>query len=243
MIKIMSLNLWRYHEWDKRIDNIISLINEEQPDLIAFQEVLTNHAFSDFPSAYFIADKCGYKYRSFAPTLARHNTRDREGRHNQLASEGQAFLSKHPIVLTESYFLTFYPEYPEEKAVLSCTIELGDKQIEVCNVHFANNHIAYDHLEQLLELVEKRQAEPIILGDFNIYKLSEFKKRSALLKKYTLSSEISEYESYPSDNDSLDYIAVPSSKFKLSNIICPDLYLSDHRAIIGTVEYTHNLQP
>ena len=236
MLKIMSLNLWRYYEWDDRVDNIIALINKESPDCIAFQEVLTNHAFSDFPATDFIADKCGYKYRAFAPTLARHKTRDRDGNHTQLASEGQAFLSKYPIVASESYFLTYHPEYPEEKAVLFCTVEVDGKRIETCNVHFANSDVAFSNLDQLLELVEKRQMQPIILGDFNIYKLAERKEKNQLLQNYSLSSEITDYVSYPDDKDSLDYIAVPSSKFKLVDVTCPDTHVSDHRALIATID-------
>jgi len=98
MLKIMTLNLWRYYEWNKRIDAIITLIDQENPDCIAFQEVLTNHAFSDFPATDLIADRCGYKYRVFAPTLARHKARDRNRNHTQLASEGQVFISKFPII-------------------------------------------------------------------------------------------------------------------------------------------------
>lgn len=237
MFKIMTLNLWRYYEWDDRIDAIISLIQQERPDCIAFQEVLTNHAFSDFPATDFIADKCGYKYRAFAPTLARHKTRDRDGNHTQLASEGQAFLSKFPIVRSESYFLTYRPEYPEEKAVFFCTIEMNGKNIETCNVHLANSDVAFVQLDQLLELISKRRVQPIILGDFNIYKLADRKEKGQLLRDYTLSSEIADYISYPADKDSLDYIAVPKSKFILSDVLCPDVYVSDHRALIATIGY------
>lgn len=233
----MTLNLWRYYEWEARVDNIVSLIKQLQPDVIAFQEVLTNHAFSDFSAADFIADKCDYKYRVFAPTLARHNARDRNGNRNQLASEGQAFISKFPIISSESYFLTYHPEYPEEKAVLFCTLEIGDKHIETCNVHLANSDVAYPQLDQLLELIEKRHMQPIILGDFNIYKLAERKEYSPLLQKYTISSELTDYISYPEDKDSLDYITVPNSKFKLSDVKCPDAYVSDHRALIATLDY------
>ena len=236
MFKVMTLNLWRYYDWDNRIDSIISLIANEKPDVIAFQEVLTNHAYSDFSATDFIADKCVYQYRAFAPTLARHKTRDRSGEHNQLASEGQAVISKFPIVTSESYFLTYRPEYPEEKAVLFCKINVEDKLIDICNVHFANCEVAYAQLDELLELVSKRRIEPIILGDFNIYKLARYKEKSNILKSYTLSSELSDYISYPDDKESLDYIAIPKEKFYLTGIKCPDEYVSDHRALLATIE-------
>lgn len=235
MIKLMTLNLWRYHEWDARVDNIVSLINDVGPDCIAFQEVLTNRAFSDFPATDYIAEKCGYKYRLFAPSLARHNARDKEGNRTQLASEGQAFLSKYPIIASESYFLTQHADYPEDKAVLFCTIGVNDKVIELCNVHFANNDIAYAHLDQLLELIDKRQSQPIILGDYNIYKLADYKTENKLLNDYTISSELTDYISYPEDNDTLDYIAVPTRNYELSDIACHDGHVSDHRALSATV--------
>ena len=238
MFKIMTLNLWRYYEWDDRIGAIISLINHEQPDCIAFQEVLTNHAFSDFPASDLIADKCGYKFRAFAPTLARHKTRDKEGNHTQLASEGQAYISRVPIIKSESYFLTYHPEYPEEKTVFFCTLEIDGQQVEVCNVHFANSDVAYMQLDQLLELIDKRHAQPIILGDFNIYKLASYKDKNKLLKNYVLSSELKDYVSYLPDEDSLDYIAVPRSRFSLSDVECPSEHVSDHRAVIATVSYS-----
>ncbi len=95
--------------------------------------------------------------------------------------------------------------------------------------------MAYAQLGQVLELVNKREVEPIILGDFNIYNLSEHKEKNLILCNYTLSSVLANYISYPDYNGTLDYIAVPKSKFKLSNIKCPDTNVSDHRAIIGEI--------
>ncbi len=231
----MTLNLWRYHDWDKRSDNIASLINKEAPDCIAFQEVLTNHAFSDFPFTDIIADKCGYKYRTFAPTLVRNNSRDKEGNRTQRASEGQAFISKFPIITSENYFLKQHPAYPEDVTVLFQSVEVADGLVEFCNVHFANNDISYKHLDELLELIEKRATTPIILGDFNIYKLAEYKKKNQFLNNYSISSEIDEYVSYEPDGEPLDYIAVPSSKYEIKGVVCSDIYVSDHKALIAII--------
>lgn len=236
MVKLMTLNLFRYHDWDERKDNIVALLNKVSPDIVVFQEVLTNHAFSDFPQSDYIADKCGYKYRSFAPTLLRMTSRDKDGNRNQQASEGQACISKYPITSTETYFLRQYPEYPEDVSVQFCTIEIKGHSTEVCNIHFANNHIAYKHLDELLELIEKRKSTPLILGDFNIYKLAEYKEKSRLLKTYQLSSEVAEYVSYPADGESLDYIAAPSSNYGIKDVRCSEEYVSDHKALMATVD-------
>src|SRR5258708_36568213 len=155
MFKVLTLNLWGYHEWDKRTDNLIHLINQEAPDCIALQEVLTNHAFSDFPSSDFLADNCGYRYRVFAPTYPRNSSKDRDGIRTQRASYGQAFLSRRPITSSESYFLRLYPEHPEENTVLFCRIDIESTEVEFANVHFANSSRFSDlHLRELMELFE-----------------------------------------------------------------------------------------
>lgn len=235
MFKVMTLNLFRYTDWGVRKDNIINVINSLSPDVIAFQEVLTNRAFSDFPQSDFIADKCGYKYRSFEPTLIRTNSSDQNGNKNQQASEGQAIISKHPIISTESYFLKQYPDYPEDVSVQFCTVEIGKDLVNFCNVHFANNHIAYNHLDEVLDLIAKRDLNVVILGDFNIYKLADYKNKNQGLTNYTLSSEEFDYISYPADGESLDYIAIPTSKFKFIDIKCPNDYLSDHNAVFAEI--------
>lgn len=234
MLKVMTLNLYRYHDWEERKANIAQLIKEQSPDFIAMQEVLTNHVFSDKPQSDSIADECGYKYRSFAPTLLRMNARDKDGNPNQQASEGQACISKYPIISTESYFLKQYPEYPEDVSVQFCTIEVKGELVELCNVHFANNHIAYKHLDELLELIENRASKPNILGDFNIYKLAEYKQKNRLLQNYLISSEVAEYVSFEADGESLDYVALPSSEYQFTDVTCPDDYVSDHKALLAT---------
>jgi endonuclease/exonuclease/phosphatase family metal-dependent hydrolase len=238
MLKLMTLNLWGYHDWDNRTENIVSLINKQNPDCIVLQEVLTNKSFSDFPSSDFIANHADYKYKVFAPTYARTNSKDREGNRTQRASYGQAFLSKHLIVSTESYFLQRYPDHDEDTTALFCSIEVDGSIVEICNVHFANTAKHSDlHLNELMDLIENRGSQPIILGDFNIYDLSTYK--TSRLTSYILSTDVMAYTSMPGDNGTLDYIVVPKSKYKIKDIVCPKQYVSDHRALLANVELLH----
>ena len=39
MLRLMTLNLWGYEQWDNRKDAVLSLINRQSPDVIALQEV------------------------------------------------------------------------------------------------------------------------------------------------------------------------------------------------------------
>jgi len=235
MPKVMSLNLYHYHDWENRKNNIISLIKKQDPDWITLQEVQTNLSFSAYPQSDFIADNCGYKFRVFAPTLARSNAFDKNGNRTQRASYGQAFLSKYPIVSSDNYFLQLYPDFNEEMTVLFCKIDINGKFIDLCDVHFANTGKHSDlHLNELMDLCEKRKIKPIIMGDFNILDLSIYK--STRLKDYILSTDITKYISYPAHNQTLDYIIVPRSMYDLSNVSCLGEYVSDHKALFADVK-------
>jgi len=232
----MTLNLWGYHDWDNRTDNLLFLIDKEAPDCIALQEVLTNHAFSDYPSSDFIADTCGYAYRAFAPTYPRSNSKDRAGNRNQRASYGQAFLSKHPIVTVESYYLKLYPEHPEENSVQLCKIAAAGRTIDIWNVHFANHNLyAGRHLQELMGLAEKRQIHPIVVGDFNIWAQDMPAYKQTALRGYTYSTDVASYISLPADGNTLDYIVIPTSLYTMHSVHSPDTYVSDHRAVLATI--------
>jgi len=237
MFKATTLNLWGYHDWDERSDNIVAFFNQEKPDCVALQEVLTNHAFSDFPSSDFIADNCDHTYRVFAPTYPRKNSKDREGNRTQRASYGQAFLSKHPIVSSESYFLKLYEEHPEENTVLFCDVEIEGRVVSFCNVHFANRtQFSELHLAELMELIQKRNVSPILLGDFNIWLRDMARYKSQWFGNYTISSDVDAYISDPIDNDTLDYIITPNAKYAMTNVQCHDEYVSDHKAVSATID-------
>lgn len=230
----MTLNLWVYYDWETRKDNITTLVKNHNPDFIALQEVQTNLAFSDYPQSDFVAGS-DYTYRIFAPTYARNNQLDTNGEHTQRTSYGLAFISKYPILSAETYFLRRYPDHDEENSVLFCTVDFNGTQVAFCAVHFANSDKHSDlHINELMDLCDKRKIKPILLGDFNNFNLGAYK--ATRLKDYTISTDIATYMSMPKDNGTLDYIAVPSNSYKLANVLCPDMYVSDHRALIATIE-------
>lgn len=230
----MTLNLWVYFDWDNRKDAIISLVNEQAPDVIAFQEAQTNHAFSPWPQSDFVADKCGYKYRVFAPTYKRDGQIDRDGGMTQETSFGLALISKHPIVSAETYFLRQHPDHDEACSVLFCKIDVNGELVDVCNVHFGNSDLFADlHLNELMDACEERGIQPIIMGDFNHFDLGSYKQTR--LQNYTLSTDIASYESMPKNAGTLDYIVAPTAKYAIKNVICPDAYVSDHRAVSAEV--------
>jgi endonuclease/exonuclease/phosphatase family metal-dependent hydrolase len=234
-MKIMTLNLWCYFDWNSRKDNITTLIRDESPDFVAFQETQTNHAFSPYPQSDFIASVCDYKYRIFAPMYKRDGQIDRDGNMNQETSYGLALISKHPIISVETYFLRRHPDYDEETSVLFCKLDIDGHMVDVCNVHFGNSDLFSSlHLNELMDLCEQRGIEPIIIGDFNNFDLAAYKKNR--LANYQITTEIKDYESMPKNNGTLDYIVVPVAQYSIENVSCPDLYVSDHRAVVAEVD-------
>ena len=56
-LKLLTLNLWRYYDFENRIDNIISEIKKLQPDIIFFQEVHIDETISYFSQVELIKEK------------------------------------------------------------------------------------------------------------------------------------------------------------------------------------------
>jgi endonuclease/exonuclease/phosphatase family metal-dependent hydrolase len=230
----MTLNLWCYFDWENRKENITSVIKGLNPDVVAFQEAQTNHSFSPLPQSDFIADNCDFRYKVAAPTYKRDGQIDKQGGMTQETSFGLALISKYPIISSETYFLRQHPDHDEACSVLFVKLDVNGKELDVCNVHFGNSNLFSDlHLNELMDLCEERKIKPILLGDFNIFDLSAYKK--SRLKNYILSTDVAEYVSMPKNNGTLDYIAVPSSEYTIKNVSCSQEYVSDHRALFAEV--------
>lgn len=238
MLKIMTLNLWRYYEWGERKNNITSLIENEKPDIIALQEVQTNLSFSSMPQSDYLADEINYKYRVFSPTSEKVNQINKVGNMESRASHGLAIISTYPIISSESYFLKRQSTDKETRSVLFCKIETNQGVVDVCNVHFSNNDKFADfQLKELIDLCKEKDLKPVILGDFNLFSLDQYKNN--YLMGYTVSTDIEKYMSYPKDNGTLDYIISPNA-YMIKKIFCSNSYVSDHRAVLAKIDLSYS---
>jgi endonuclease/exonuclease/phosphatase family metal-dependent hydrolase len=196
MLKLMTLNLWCYFDWENRKDNIKSVIKRLEPDIIAFQEVQTNRSFSPWSQSDLIADDCDFKYRVFAPTYRRTGQIDKDGGMTQEVSFGLALISKYPIISSETHFLRRHPDYDEACSVLFTKLNINNQEVDICNVHFGNSDLFSDlHLKELMDLCNDRKIKPIILGDFNNFHLDIYANN--ILQKYSSSADNYNYESMP----------------------------------------------
>ncbi len=237
MITTMTLNLWSYHDWKNRKDNVISVIKKLNPDILALQEVQINPSFTVFPQSKIIANLCGYNHHVFAPACVKDKQISISGKATQRATHGLAILSKYPIPSTEAHFLCKHPDHKEPCIVLFADIDINDHLVSVCNVHFGNSDLFADlHLKETMALCKTRRIQPIIQGDFNIYDLSVYRNNE--LKGYQFSSDELAYRSMPKDNGTLDYIIAPSSGCRINTVVCPEDYISDHRAVFASLTQT-----
>lgn len=55
-LKIVSLNIWRYYEWEARKEKIFSFLQEKNPDVILFQETVYDPNFSSKDQTQDIAE-------------------------------------------------------------------------------------------------------------------------------------------------------------------------------------------
>ncbi len=238
MIKLMTLNLWGYEQWDTREKAVLSLMKKQSPDIIALQEVRFDMTKAPTSQAAHLASKGSFPYVIYTPSL-REGRRPRQRTLTEGYSHGLALLSKYPVVSSELYHLSQGFNFDEPCSTLFATININGQMIDICNVHFGNaDQESNEHLEELVKLCVTRGVQPVVMGDFNIFKLAKH-SNNTLLENYTLSSDELDYISVPKNNGTLDYVVIPE-KYSFKSVTCPEDEVSDHRAVVTEIETNKN---
>lgn len=233
MVKLLTLNLWGYHDWSQRKDSVTSLINRLSPDIVALQEVQLDLSISPFSQADYVAKKSLFPYVVYVPSV-RHERERSTKPFTAGLSHGIALLSKFPITQTEQYLLAQGKDFREPCTILFADILTKEGPLNICNVHFGNTNKESDlHIRELMAVCEARKSQPIIMGDFNIFDLEAYVS-SNVLDSYITSIEVKEYISIPKNNGTLDYIAIPK-EYSFRSVECTEDYVSDHRAVYAEV--------
>ncbi len=235
-MKILSLNLWRYYDWENRFENIINTILEKQPDVIFLQEVQLDKTKSLKSQVEILKEKLDhYKYLIFSSVLVK--THQREEKLKEPNQHGMAVLSKYPITNSFNYFLKLSEDEKESRSILCFDIEKDGKFEKMANIHFGNReNWAKKQLEEFLIFLKLRNEERIMAGDFNLFKMSEY---GDIFKGYKLSYDFKKYQSISKGFENgkiidkvgtLDYILIPE-KYNFKSLEIIGNYLSDHNAI------------
>ncbi len=235
-LKLLTLNLWRYYDFENRIDKIISEINRLQPDIIFFQEVHIDETVSCFSQVEIIKEKLNAYQYSIHSTIYPKNSQ-RGVNLEQAVQHGMAVLCKHPITNSFEYYLKQSEDEKEIRSNLCFDIMLDNKIIKLTNVHFGNReNWAKKQFEQFVNYLKNRNELRIMAGDFNMHALNDYKN---LYPEYLSSIGFKEYISFPEKNWCLDYFLIPKN-MKFLEVEAINNYLSDHRGVFAVVKVLSN---
>jgi len=227
-LKIMTLNIHNYHDFEERKPRIIKTIKKYDPDILALQEIRDDESKHPENQASQLNKKLKFDHLRFLPTMDMNKVKRLQGR--PMCKEGIALFSKYPFT-ARAIPLQQHRDDKHTRKILDATVSFHGKRLRVFVVHFSPNDLfARLHAQQTFALA--RNPQPILLGDFNIKKTQELRP---FIKKYGYSSSLSfNYRSYPADNCSYDYIILPKG-MKFEKFLCLRERLSDHRALFAKI--------
>jgi endonuclease/exonuclease/phosphatase family metal-dependent hydrolase len=225
---ITSLNLFgRFDNWSRRRTNILSYINDTEPDLMFFQEVVYLPEASPLTQVTDLNKRLEYPYYEHI-AVTRLQTSDTYSEYR----EGLGILSKFPVLKSETLVLRQDPRDHLQRIVQLFDIDYHGYTVKFVNVHFSEHQeLAALHLVELFDILASRHERRIIVGDFNIPDLEKY----AELWQHDYSASSGEpYVSYPSLKSRIDYILMPKSDAFI-DITVSDDGLSDHRALTADI--------
>ena len=112
MIKIASLNLWRFNEWERRLPLIVESIKKVNPDIIFFQEMQTDISFDKRNQLDILNSFLKYPHQMF--TLADIKTKRKGVPLSHPVDHGLGVLSKFEFS-TDKIMLTKAEDDKEQR--------------------------------------------------------------------------------------------------------------------------------
>lgn len=228
-MKLTSLNLQGFTNWQQRESSIVSYLRQTSPDVIFLQEAVYLPEVSPFNTAQLLNRTVQYQFEHSSIT------RLQVGAEYPIFREGLSTLSRSPIVKTETIILK-QASGDEHNRIIQLVDILDNHQIiKFANVHFSitdSIDFATAHLTETIEILKSRHEQRIIIGDFNLSSLDESKELWS--HEYIASSSIQPYITYPSMNKRTDYVLIPK-KYSFDHLEVSDDSLSDHRALTVTI--------
>lgn len=231
MTSLLTLNLWRYYDFETRLPNIVKAVKDKQPDIIFLQEVQIDSSISPFSQVEIIKKQLPEYPYSIHSTIYRKEFQRGE-KLDIPVQHGMAVLSKYPILNSFEYYVAKNEGEEEPRSILCFDVEINSEIFKFANIHFANKEEwARNQCEEFLNFIHARGEKRILTGDFNMFKLPQHN----LLHGYKLSYDYKAYDSYPKDNGCLDYVVI-SDEFDFTKVELLEDYLSDHKALLVNID-------
>lgn len=240
-MKILTANIWRYYEWEKRKKKLISFLKKEDADVVFLQEVAYDERLKDKWGSQVeeINELVKYPSSTFGKLMEMEEWHEKSI--DWVMFYGFGVLSKYPIKHSEVIIL---PPVEKNKkfGFMHIVIETPKEDIDLINVHLENtNKGSREHLKQTLDWCKRRKIKPIIAGDFNMKIIEDLKEIAE--KDYEISYSIKPYKSFmPTDFShdkvpiTLDYVIINKEKFKFISIECINDNISDHNPVVAEIK-------
>lgn len=236
-VKIMSYNIriasppskgWGFTD----LQSIVNVINREQPDLVALQEVdvYTERSGKQSHQAKELAEKTGMHYH-FAKAI------DRSG-----GDYGVAVLSRFPILKAESYRLPLTDGSKGEiRAAALIHLKIFDEEVVFMSAHL--DHLADAdrrlQVEELNKIIKTKSKYPLIFGaDLNMKRNNPV---IGLLEKEMIFLCTDCKPTFPADKpeQTIDYLMLSRKAFKTYRIsdynVGNETYASDHLPLMMNI--------
>lgn len=229
-MKITTLNLQGFDQWETREAAIITHLTKETPDVVLFQEAVYLPDISPYNQVQLLNSTLHYPYQQSVIS------RLQVGLEYPVYREGLAALSRHPIVSSDTLVLKQAEGDAHQRIVQLIDCYIDEQVVPIANVHFSitdDFDFATPHLKELLDILASRGEQRIIMGDFN---LNDLDASAELWQSDYIATTKFDYLSYPSMNKRNDYALVPKS-YSLEAVGVSGDDLSDHRALTATIGF------
>jgi len=217
-------------------NNILTLLDLEAPDIVAFQEIDAPSFWSgNFNHVDYLAERGGFGFSVRASHV------DLPG-----LSYGTALLSR--LALTNPVAVTFYPPLTTVPTgfIISTVCLSGRKEIEVdvVSIHldFLSGTIRKKQADELRSLLQARKKPAIIMGDLNTDWFAQDSTVRYLVDKLGFKAyqpENAALTTFPLLDKRLDWILL-SADFEISSYLVGGTKLSDHNAVLAEVVLSAN---
>lgn len=223
-MKLMTLNVQGFDDWDDREASIIHYLRKQNPDIIFFQEVVYLPEVSPYTPVELLNQSLGYPYQLNAIS------RLQVGLQYPVYREGMSMLSRYPIVKSDIIALKKEDRDEHSRILQLADLVVEDRIVKVANIHLSITDffdLATPQLKEVLDIFKSRDETRIIMGDFNMAFLEQ---TAHLWQDDYIASTEKDYMTYPLMKKRVDYALIPKS-YHYDSINVSDDSLSDHRAL------------
>lgn len=231
-LKLATLNLHGFTDWEERLPLIVDLIKKIDPDILLLQEVQQDLSRDKDDQATMIKNAAGYPHAHFE--VACIKTTHKGSPLPNPIDHGLGIISKLPFK-AEAISLAQAGGGLEHRILLKGVFETSGGTVTIADAHFANDDVwAAAHLKEALEIFSSKGIETVLAGDFNIKDLGAYRKLYE--KRYIASSDKYDYVSYPEDGLSYDYMLIPNT-YSFIGFQCREEAVSDHKLLFAEIEW------